>query len=691
MARKKSGEPLKSSLKGSSRPSHPSLSIITAPSSVVSTSKSAPATPGKAVHFDAIEHVKLFLAEQKPAAVSRTGSPTEEYDTTSAEEFPSFIYGKDTKGKVVMKEINFSDAPAHAAGGSFPDVILEGVSLSPEIPAINGVVRVRNLAFEKWIAVRFTLDSWQTTSEVTGRYVSSLPPLAGEQEGWDRFAFVIKLHDILPGRERTLLFALRYTVTGREIWDNNAGKDYELRLHQEVSPLPPSIKHVTEQKVAAAEQKRAGEMEDLRTRLEKVVREQQQHGSPASSTKETVGSILAQHTRQHWQRSQSVSPSPSPGPSVERNDGSSPPPLRFRSTNSFSSRYDFASSFRETRQRPIHVRTATHPSVHSPALVQAPAESSTLPVVSTIPFPHRGTPDPSPPQSTTKRNSSPPTGVRPSVEYGSPRDAPEYPSSFRFPADSDEDVITLVPSIRRLGNGAVVCNGHNGRNHQRGGFFGCDGLGVKKTPPGTPLDTPSNVFFPIAELTPTQESTPSTPLPSYVRHNSFPPASGDATKASPTSPMQTRSPLLSPHWPLFRSDSGDSTPSTGSASSESSRSSSPSLDESGLTFSTPLKMLSAEMGGKVQERESPMQHNGGYAELLNRFCFYTGGDAGIPDHVPRTHSASSIEEFLTSQSPRMDDGIYSSPFATPRPARSSVSPSDDRARYQRSGSATPTR
>ncbi len=40
---------------------------------------------------------------------------------------------------------------------------------------VDGVVRVCNLAFEKWIAVRFTLDKWQTPSEVTARYKESLP------------------------------------------------------------------------------------------------------------------------------------------------------------------------------------------------------------------------------------------------------------------------------------------------------------------------------------------------------------------------------------------------------------------------------------------------------------------------------------------------------------------------------------
>ena len=48
------------------------------------------------------------------------------------------------------------------------DVAVENIELVGT--TVEGVVRVRNLAFEKWLAVRFTLDKWQTTSEVTARY-----------------------------------------------------------------------------------------------------------------------------------------------------------------------------------------------------------------------------------------------------------------------------------------------------------------------------------------------------------------------------------------------------------------------------------------------------------------------------------------------------------------------------------------
>ena len=88
LIRKKSGELVKSSLKVSMAPSYDANPLSASSnastefsSSPFAGSKSLPTTPScpKYVHFDTrLERVRLFLSEQKPAAVSRSTSPTDD-------------------------------------------------------------------------------------------------------------------------------------------------------------------------------------------------------------------------------------------------------------------------------------------------------------------------------------------------------------------------------------------------------------------------------------------------------------------------------------------------------------------------------------------------------------------------------------------------------------------------------------
>jgi hypothetical protein len=431
------GKPLKSSLKSTSRPQRPPLSVITSPDGPM-RSKSAPATPR--VHFDSqLEHVKLFLAEQKPLAVSRDGSPT---DDTSADEFPAFIFRPESKGTLVMHRLNFTDTPADAA--PIADVALESVSHSPEVPALNGVVRVRNIAFEKRVAIRFTLDNWQTTSEVVARYAG---PCAAALATHDRFAFVVKLHDLLPGRERMLLFAIRYASGGRDMWDNNAGKDYRLRFYHELPTLPPAGVAVPATQTPPAMDR---QVEDLRARLEAVVRGEDTRG------RETVGALIAAHSRHRWTGTPDDT-------GVE-----DPPPLRFKAGATLTERYSIASALRDTKDK----RRGAH------------ARTSTYPVTSSLPFPSAS---PGVVDNMPSAYSAAPGNV-----HLPPRDVLTPGSNFspRLSPRGDE-----VPSISPTPRHAA-----HGRHHSRGGLGYFDIQAVRRTPPTSPTPTPLSITFPSAGL-----------------------------------------------------------------------------------------------------------------------------------------------------------------------------------------------
>ncbi|KAH8824534.1 putative phosphatase regulatory subunit-domain-containing protein [Flagelloscypha sp. PMI_526] len=257
---KKSGEPVRSSLKGSRAKLRGNLSVVTdAFAEAAKYTASAPTTPNshRGVQFRAeLEQVKLFFAEQKPLAVSRDGSPTEDTSGTD-NDFPSWIYGDgpapSLKTRLSMKLLN---KPSRT--NLIADVVLEDMSLASDGTNIVGRIRLRNLAFQKWVAIRFTFDSWQTTSEVSGKYASSI------DSQFDRFTFTIRLNDLLPRIEsKTLQLAVRYSIEGREMWDNNSGLNY-------IATFNKTKVKVLSRSLQLDEEAASPVVGDLKSKLEKV-------------------------------------------------------------------------------------------------------------------------------------------------------------------------------------------------------------------------------------------------------------------------------------------------------------------------------------------------------------------------------------------------------------------------------------
>ncbi|NXX17433.1 PPR3E phosphatase, partial [Podargus strigoides] len=111
-------------------------------------------------------------------------------------------------------------------------VRLEWVRAEPA--GLRGAVRVLNLAYEKAVSVRYTLNRWASCAEVPAAFQP-----AGPADGLtDRFAFFLPL---AAAAEATLEFAVRYRVAGAEYWDNNGGANYRLRGRPRVPPAagPP--------------------------------------------------------------------------------------------------------------------------------------------------------------------------------------------------------------------------------------------------------------------------------------------------------------------------------------------------------------------------------------------------------------------------------------------------------------------
>lgn len=258
-------KPLKSSLKYSntgketSTPTQPHVSGDTVPSS-----------SRNSVHFkdtgDGLESIRLFHATGRPSALLDRDSDTEsdtDTDTDDASSFPSLFQRLIRAGAAPvatplasLKVTQMPLLPSLFIPPN-PNVYLESISPillpSARAPLLRGTVRVRNIAYEKRVATRFTIDDWTTVSEVSARYTG--PAISGahhhhgdDDDGkWERFAFSISLEFYAPRRAGaslhsqhafTLLLAVRYTAPGvGEWWDNNGGHNFRIVLaHAARSP-----------------------------------------------------------------------------------------------------------------------------------------------------------------------------------------------------------------------------------------------------------------------------------------------------------------------------------------------------------------------------------------------------------------------------------------------------------------------
>lgn len=279
MLRKKSGEVVRSSLKYSHyETTAPPPTASTTPHTRSVRAKSAPATPTgpKAVHFDKqLEHVKLFLAQQRPAAVSRNGSPGE----TTEEESEAFPFPAMTpiSERVDLHLPNFP-TPNNRDGR---DVYVQSLILHHDTKTLRGKIFVANLSFHKRVAVRFTLDDWQTVSETSAEYEQSI-----ENGSADVWSFSIKLQDILARiEEKKMFLVVRYNVNNGEIWDNNMGRNYLIQFRKTETPKQPVESAGAKKQGKLWAVTNAGQaserMADLRRELDRLVSDEDDHKTPA--------------------------------------------------------------------------------------------------------------------------------------------------------------------------------------------------------------------------------------------------------------------------------------------------------------------------------------------------------------------------------------------------------------------------
>jgi hypothetical protein len=108
---------------------------------------------------------------------------------------------------------------------------------------LYGLVNVKNLAFEKKIFLKLTLNNWKTSIVFGGQsiisYVKSIDSV-------DQFKFKISLDDLIYGSNNVdLQMCIKYEVNNTEYWDNNFGNNYQFKLtrveKKQVLPHYPKV------------------------------------------------------------------------------------------------------------------------------------------------------------------------------------------------------------------------------------------------------------------------------------------------------------------------------------------------------------------------------------------------------------------------------------------------------------------
>jgi len=106
---------------------------------------------------------------------------------------------------------------------------LQSVKLSPDAQELIGTVSVHKLAYEKQVICCYTVNDWKNQSEAKARYESQFTI---DDIEYDVFKFNFDLAGLVHDQPCALSLCIRYTVGGKEHWDNNGGHNYQYLMQQ---------------------------------------------------------------------------------------------------------------------------------------------------------------------------------------------------------------------------------------------------------------------------------------------------------------------------------------------------------------------------------------------------------------------------------------------------------------------------
>lgn len=225
----KNGLPIKSALKSPVT----SPVVLSRPLALRSHSSPTPFSSPRFVHFNTqLEHVRLFLQGETPSCVAERETIIDSRQDERSNCDIKLSLPNWTSASVE------SFKPVNIDSGSAP-LRVENIVLSEDQLVLEGHILVQNIAFHKHVSVRYTVDFWQTQTEVSAEYEESI---AGTT--LDRFSFEIPLEMERAMVEKSFCLAVRYQVIGREFWDSNNGMNYQVECKR-VVVAPPTASELS--------------------------------------------------------------------------------------------------------------------------------------------------------------------------------------------------------------------------------------------------------------------------------------------------------------------------------------------------------------------------------------------------------------------------------------------------------------
>lgn len=220
LLRKKSGELLKSSLR------------------LPDLHRSHSMPNSKSVRFATnLEKVKLFEKGERPIAVSTENSPvldhqksnrrrvltSWEFDSDSSDSEDDYFLSQKLKSwKLISSNVRSSFTID-------PSKIVQLMRVSLNDKMLIGSIFVKNVAFDKHVALRISIDDWKSIVIIQSNFKRSV------NNQFDEFEFELNVSSLnFKFYEKNLAINLcvEYTVNGSVFWDNNFGNNYKIVLER---------------------------------------------------------------------------------------------------------------------------------------------------------------------------------------------------------------------------------------------------------------------------------------------------------------------------------------------------------------------------------------------------------------------------------------------------------------------------